>query len=117
MDVGIFSRILSNILQNSIEAISNSGTISITLESSLQHTVISISDNGCGIPESVLERLGKSDLTYGKANGNGLALQHAYSTIHSWNGTLKLDSKLNNGTTVTIVLPAETLYSPEDYVI
>ena len=69
--------------------------------------VVTISDNGCGIPA---EHLPKVKQKFYKANqtvrgsGIGLALADEIIALHS--GTLTIESQENVGTVVTITLPA-----------
>jgi signal transduction histidine kinase len=100
-----FNRIISNLLDNSIESIQSNGQIQIKQTTSKTHISILIQDNGSGIPESVLAKLGQPGFSFGKKNGNGLGIFHAKNTIESWGGTLQIHSKENQGTTVEITLP------------
>lgn len=114
-------RVLSNLINNSIEAFKNPGKIVISLNSTNTHQQIIIQDNGSGIPQMVLSKLGEQRISYGKAetgvgSGSGLGFFHAKTTIESFAGTLKIDSIEDQGTTVTISLPiAELDESPGFY--
>ncbi len=55
MSINKISNILSNILDNSIEAIDNTGEIEIYLEEKNNYVNISILDNGNGFPQQVLD--------------------------------------------------------------
>lgn len=106
LKVAEFSRVLSNIINNAVESLdSKPGEILISLLSDHNHCIVQIKDNGKGIPNEVLSRLGQLGLTYGKANGHGLGLFHAKTTIENWGGVLKIQSQLGKGTTVSICLP------------
>jgi nitrogen-specific signal transduction histidine kinase len=108
-------RILSNLINNSVESFaSNAGIVSVDLHSLDGFNVISIVDNGCGIPEDVLERLGSRGVSFNKVNGSGLGLYHAISTLQSWGGRLEIDSEVGKGTKITIYLPKEK--TPEWFV-
>lgn len=98
-------RALSNIIDNSYEAISQQGKIvvSITLEGG--HARISVKDNGKGIPMDILPKLMQKGSTFGKEEGNGLGLYDARKTIEAWGGSISLESKVNQGTEVVISLP------------
>lgn len=98
-------RIVSNLLQNSLDAIQSGGVIKISLRSSETHAIITVEDDGPGIPPDVLGRLGTRGATFGKRDGSGLGLWHAKSTVDSWGGRLEIESELGKGTTVRLILP------------
>jgi signal transduction histidine kinase len=100
-----FRRIISNLLDNAVESLGNNGIIIITANVFEGQMSLTISDNGKGIPKSILPKLGFEGVTYGKKYGNGLGLYHARKTIESWNGKLTIDSLLGKGTTIHIILP------------
>lgn len=108
MNATDLSRVLSNLINNSIEAIHSDGEITISLRDGDRHAEIVISDSGKGIPAEILERLGHQQITHGKNNpssGSGLGLKHARSTIESAGGTLTITSKVGIGTMVRLILP------------
>lgn len=100
-----FSRILSNVINNSIESITSHGTIKINIQSDKSSVFIIIKDNGKGIPGDILPSIFKEGFTYGKQNGNGLGLYHAKQTINSWGGEMSVDSIMDQGTITTIKVP------------
>lgn len=106
-----FKRILSNLINNSVEAFKNNqGQITVSskrIEDSKQ-VVIEVEDNGAGIPEDILKKLGVRGVSFGKEgskdSGSGLGLFHAKSTIESWGGKFEITSKVGKGTSVKIFL-------------
>ena len=100
-----FKRVMSNLLNNAIEATKNTinPAISVSLASKNHSLIITINDNGCGIPDSVMQNLGKRRNTAGKENGNGLGLSHALHTIRALKGDIKIETS-SEGTTLTITL-------------
>ncbi len=101
-----FSRIISNIINNAVEALHDkSGEINIKLTDRGDLACLEIEDNGVGIPEDILSKLGERGVTFGKTNGHGLGLYHAKSTVSGWGGMLNIHSRLGHGTVVTIELP------------
>lgn len=102
-----FARILSNLINNSIEAISKDGKVTITL-SKLDHFLrVEIEDNGCGIPSHLLPQIVHGGMSFGKKNGLGLGLSHAIKTIEDWQGCIDIQSCEGSGTKVRIDLPVE----------
>mgnify|MGYP001576284933 CR=1 FL=1 len=99
------SRLLSNLINNSVEAIPNSGTVNITIEKQSTAIRIRITDTGKGIPSELLSRLGQRGETHSKTGGSGFGLYHARRCAEYWGGTFAISSKASEGTTVQIELP------------
>jgi signal transduction histidine kinase len=100
-----FKRAISNLINNSIEASHGSKlVVNIDLFKSRGNYVISISDNGCGIADDIINDVLKVDYTT-KDHGNGLGLSFAKSFTEDNEGSLKISSELNKGTTVELYLP------------
>ncbi len=104
-----FVRHIHNLLQNSLEATSGlpNGKVDVCLSvvDKLKQVKLTIADNGCGIPENILPRLGVKDFSHGKKDGKGLGLHFAMEAVKLWNGTLNLNSKVGQGTRIEIELP------------
>jgi len=96
-----FDRILSNLVQNSIEA--GATDISFSFAKEKKQIKISVEDNGSGIPPRVLREVGQEGFTT-KPMGNGLGLHSAIQTIRSWGGDLLISSESNKGTRIEIQL-------------
>src|SRR5690606_25318494 len=110
VNVTLLKQIISNLINNSVEAITNSkGRITLSLEFELNSAIIKIEDNGKGIPQEVLLQLGREGLSFGKdshkTSGFGIGVKHAIDTIKSWEGDINFSSKEGIGTSVTIKLP------------
>jgi signal transduction histidine kinase len=99
------TRVLSNLINNAVEALPAKGLVTVRLASYEESIEIEVRDNGKGIPPDDLARLGQRGETHGKLGGTGLGLHHAKTSIESWGGSLRIDSDLGKGTTVTIRLP------------
>jgi signal transduction histidine kinase len=97
-------RIISNLVNNAVEAIPRNGKVTIDLRAS-NGIQISIADTGDGIPPERLPFLGREGVTFGKVGGSGIGLHHAISTIRSWGGEVKIRSAVGEGTCVVISLP------------
>ena len=102
-------RALSNLINNSVEAFNNKqGVVTVALRGYDNFLTIVVQDNGCGIPDAILNKLGESGVSHGKNgihSGSGLGVQHAMRTIASFGGEFRVDSRVNVGTTITITLP------------
>lgn len=109
-----FRRIVSNLVNNAVEVLGDKGKVAIGLVQDEINIILTVTDNGKGIPPEILEKLGQKGETHGKAGGSGLGLYHARTTVENWGGGLTIASEVGKGTTVTIKLPkAET---PESFV-
>lgn len=106
--------ILSNIINNSVEAIRERGDVNITVSATPLHITINVVDNGKGIPSDILPKLGEQGQTYGKEAGLGLGLFHARSRTESWGGKMEITSELGKGTRVSLIIPRAT--APEWFV-
>lgn len=101
-----FKRILSNIINNSVEALQNDeGRVEIRLSSENANILIEIEDNGAGILEENIPKLMQKGATFGKDNGLGLGLFHANELVSSWGGQISIRSEFGAGTTVSISIP------------
>lgn len=98
-------QVFINILQNSIEAMPNGGEIIITAKKmNDKEVIICISDEGIGIPEERIIKLGEPFYST-KEKGTGLGLMISYKIIESHKGKIHITSKVGVGTSVEIYLP------------
>lgn len=106
LDVNQIEQVFVNILLNSIEAMTEGGTILITSECDQHLVYITFQDTGYGISE---ENIGKIFdpffTTKSGKKGTGLGLSVSYGIIKKHNGTIEVKSKINEGTTFIIELP------------
>lgn len=103
-----FTRIISNLINNSIEARNVGATLNITIDiqKSKDTIEISIQDNGKGISPNILTMIFDDGFTYGKKGGMGVGLKHAKKAVEEWSGTLIVDSTEGVGTQIRIQIPA-----------
>ena len=98
-------QVFINILQNSIEAMPDGGEISIYVKKSeREEVIINIADEGLGIPEERIKRLGEPFYST-KEKGTGIGLMLSYKIIESHQGRISIMSEVGVGTSVTIYLP------------
>lgn len=100
-----FKNIISNLINNAVEAMPNGGRIVLGLSSNNKNIQIVVKDDGNGIDENILPHLTHEGQTYGKKDGSGLGLYHAKKTLESWEGKIDISSAKGKGTKVTITLP------------
>ncbi|PWU10745.1 MAG: hypothetical protein C5B47_01735, partial [Verrucomicrobia bacterium] len=105
VDPVLFRRMMANLVRNSIDAIERKGGIGILLTEPRPGTVeIVINDNGIGIPNDLLSKVGKLSFTT-KEHGSGIGLSTAVEYVRSWGGNLTVQSGVDIGTTVVVTLP------------
>ncbi len=105
MQVSDFKRIISNLIDNALYAVSDQGSINVNCTTIGNECCISILDTGSGISELVLKTILEKGGTFGKQNGKGLGLQWAKKTIEKHNGRILVTSQEGIGTEVRIFLP------------
>jgi signal transduction histidine kinase len=122
-----FKRILSNIIDNAVEAIHGKGEVVVRLAPVGDDRVsILVEDNGAGIPPEILPKLGTRGSTFGKTTGSGLGLHYAKTVIESVGGEFKIESTLGRGTRVEGILArakapdwfaTEIIFKPETKIV
>jgi len=101
-----FRQSLLNLIKNGLEALNGEGRIRLSAYKEDESIVILVSDNGEGMDQEALNRLGNAYFSLGKANGTGLGLMTTFRLIGRMNGTLSFSSTIGEGTTACIRLPA-----------
>jgi two-component system, NtrC family, nitrogen regulation sensor histidine kinase NtrY len=99
-----FRRAIINIIRNSIQALNERGTITIATLNEPHHIIITIHDDGPGIPAEVQNHLFEPNFST-KTDGMGLGLAIVKKVIAEMNGEVTIESAEKIGTTVRINLP------------
>jgi len=106
-DKNQFQQVSLNLLLNAAEAISETGTITITTIGTDENINISITDTGCGIKhEDITKIFDPFYTTKPVGKGTGLGLSVSYGIVQQYSGVIKCESKEGKGTTFSIILPA-----------
>lgn len=105
-----FKRVLSNLINNAYESIEHAqGTIKINQFTDGHNYNIWIVDNGLGMSDETLKKLGSEGFSLGKIGhktaGSGLGVSYCRFVITQMNGLLKYESKLGNGTITKLSVP------------
>ncbi len=106
---GKLEQVFVNILLNAAHAMENGGSITLgaVSENEGMTFVVAIQDTGPGIPEENLRSLFDPFFTTKTAGkGTGLGLYISYGIIQEHGGSIAVASKVGEGTTVTVRLPA-----------
>ena len=124
-EVSLF-RILSNLVQNSLDSYESdqTKTVYLQLEMRQQRIYLSVIDAGRGISPELLQKLKslKQDtrsfvtgLSHGKKQGHGLALQSMIKKVLSVDGDYEIESRSGVGTQVRLILWGSLASVPKDF--
>jgi signal transduction histidine kinase len=107
MDLGL-SHIFVNLLKNAIDAMPHGGVLDISTELLDEKLIITVGDTGTGMPASVIEHIFEPFYTT-KAHdkGTGLGLAICREIINRYDGSLTVESAVNQGSVFTIKIPAK----------
>ncbi|WP_051088319.1 ATP-binding protein [Cohnella laeviribosi] len=97
-------QVFINVIKNAIEAMVDGGTIRVAMFREEDLVVVRISDEGPGIGEDQLAKMGQPFYTT-KEKGTGLGLMVSYKIVDNHEGQIFVNSKVGQGTTFEIRLP------------
>ncbi len=104
-------RVLLNLISNAIKYTQRMGSVTVGAFSEKHHGVITVQDNGYGIPSEelpyIFDRFYRVNKHKNKANGTGLGLDIAKSIVEAHGGDISVASRENLGSVFTVRLPAE----------
>jgi DNA-binding response OmpR family regulator/signal transduction histidine kinase len=106
-DSNLLEIALKQVVQNATEAIDSRGQIIFTVKPDEVGRKIKflIEDSGKGIREDLLEDIFKPSFTYDKEGHSGMGLSLAQHAIKCLGGSIKIESKVGEGTRVQIIIP------------
>jgi len=111
-DPGQLRQVLLNLALNARDAMPDGGRITICTQSSKmpdsaeRAVIMRVSDNGCGMDAQTRGRLFEPFFTTKKAGaGTGLGLLTVQRIVDESGGTIRVESEIGRGTTVTVFLP------------
>lgn len=104
-----FKRVISNLLNNSIQSIKKSGKILVKLSSNDEPNLlkIEIQDTGCGMPKDLVNTILQGQKVSNKIDGLGLGFIHARKFLIASKGQLNISSILQRGTCISLTFPNE----------
>ena len=103
-DASQIKQVLINIIQNAVQACLGHGVVRLCLSTTDSHAHIEVSDTGCGIKD--VSQLFRPFYTT-KESGTGLGLLVSKQIIEEHHGTIRIESKIDMGTTVYITFPRQ----------
>jgi signal transduction histidine kinase len=97
-------QVLLNLVKNAMEAMGESGTVTIALHLEQSNGIIEVQDTGSGISESDLQQLFQPFFTT-KESGTGLGLAICHKIIQDHGGKIEVESTINEGSLFRVYLP------------
>ena len=109
-DPHVIEQVIFNLLDNAVKFTPEGGEISVSGSERNGQTILTISDTGVGIPQDAIDRIGlpfeQVQNQFTKTHkGSGLGLSIARRIICLSGGTMKIRSRIGQGTRVTVSLP------------
>lgn len=107
-------RVFNNLIINAIQAIPSDrkGDIRVSLYRADRHAVVQISDNGGGIPPEIQKRVFEPNFTT-KTSGSGLGLAICRKIVEALDGTIRFETRENEGTDFFVELPITAMETAE----
>lgn len=106
-DLYHMSQVITNLLENAVDALSNTADpcITITVDVSYYWVYFSVADNGCGIPPDVINKIKKPYFsTKSRQNNWGVGLSYAFRVVKAHFGHMRVYSRPNEYTIFEILL-------------
>ena len=103
-------QIINNLVLNAIQSMEERGVLSIETkmtrqeDDKIEYAELQVSDTGCGIKEKDLKKIFEPFFT-NKEKGTGLGLTIVNHIVDGYNGRIKIESTLNQGTVCSVWLP------------
>jgi PAS domain S-box-containing protein len=110
---GELVQVISNLLANSIYAMTAGGALTITVEDAGASVVLTVADNGVGISSENLPRVFEPFFTTRSTIGTGIGLFIAKQFVEGHGGSIAIESSVlpeSHGTVVRVALPLKTHY-------
>lgn len=103
-------QILNNLVSNAIKYNKDNGKVTIRIYEKISHLYIEVVDTGIGIPlveqDRIFERFYRCDKARSRSvGGTGLGLSIVKHIVQYYKGTIQLQSAVNQGTTIKVILP------------
>jgi signal transduction histidine kinase len=105
-DRGQLQQVFLNILSNAFAAVEDGGRIDISLKQEDENTVaVTISDDGPGIPEELIDRVFEPFFSTKADYGTGLGLSITFGIVEKLGGRIDVQSEVGEGASFTVRLP------------
>lgn len=98
--------VIGNLLSNALRHTPSGGSIKVAVRLSNEHVVVTVADDGEGIPPDLLPHVFERFVKGPSSPGSGLGLSIAHDIVTAHGGQLEIESRADSGTRVTMTLPA-----------
>src|SRR5262249_8607293 len=98
-------KVLENLLLNAHEATANGGNIRIKTAKQERWAVLTVSDNGCGMSNTFMERSLFHTIHATKSQYLGIGLLHCRRIVEGLRGRIEVESEEGEGSTFRVLLP------------
>ena len=102
-----FRRSVSNLINNSVDALEDHMNGRVTIQLTVDtNVVVKIHDNGKGMTDAIMEKMrNHQTFTEGKVNGHGLGLAQVWDTLAHNDGLMEVQSVLGKGSSIQLTFP------------
>lgn len=118
-DLHQLSQVFANLVENAVKFSVEGDHVLVCAATSGRQIEVMVEDTGVGIPDDeqqfVFERFYRGRQGVTRSDGTGLGLSLVKSIVERHNGSIKLESKVGEGTTVHVFLPVSSEGDPVDW--
>jgi signal transduction histidine kinase len=111
VDADLVKQALLNVVLNGAQAMAEGGELSVRLAEDGRSAIIKVQDHGEGIPDEIRSKIFDLYFTT-KRDGSGIGLAMTYRILQLHHGQLDVESKVGEGSTFILSLPAAGLSDP-----
>ena len=108
VDADLLKQALLNVVLNGADAMAEGGKLEVRLAEDGRMALLSIHDQGSGIPDDVRDKIFDLYFTT-KKDGSGIGLAMTYRIVELHNGSIEVESDATHGTTFTLRFPLNTV--------
>ena len=111
VDADLLKQALLNVVLNGAQAMPDGGELSVRLTEDGRMAILKVQDHGEGIPDDIRPRIFDLYFTT-KRDGSGIGLAMTYRILQLHHGQLDVESKIGEGSTFTLCVPAANFSDP-----
>jgi signal transduction histidine kinase len=104
IDADLVKQAVLNIVLNGVQAMPDGGTLRMTIQRDGDQALLSVRDQGAGIPENIREKIFNLYFTT-KSGGSGIGLAMAYRVVQLHHGSVEFTTIIDHGTTFYLRFP------------